>query len=1411
MKKTASGLLAVLGLLACGAISALAGSGSLQGGDAIVSGFPGIADTRPLQARQGPVPAEKAFIDLAGASVRIRALGSPGFVWDGRVWRAPLRRTVKAGETGLVFGIAIDDAPRPNVYFTATSAFGIHIAIPDTDGDGRPEHGRTGQPGAVFMPGQWGPSPDAGPGSIWKLDGQTGRISLFANVTLNGAPNSGPALGNIAYDRAHRQLFVSDRDTGMIHRFDLSGRELGVFDHGTAGRAAAGLAPVPFDPVNRLDITSAGFDSEDPGTWGYAAPKRRVWGLAVHGGRLFYAVARGEASAYPQVWSVGLDARTGAFLADARLELTLPAEGTRDEISDMAFTAEGAMILAQRGRQKGRFDYTALARTGAARVLRYWPEVPDDPRTPSRWIAQPEEYAVGFRGGYRNTNGGIALGYGYTPRGRINRKVCQASLWVTGEALRDNPALAGKLRKGGPLDVAGLQGMPTRPVRDFNTPPWSAYYIDHDGRFGGPRTSGWLGDVEVYTPGCGAINANDKTPPYTAWNFPAPQEGPWVYGEDLTPACTWANGCIGIADEPQKPAFEVAKSCFCQAGGEDGKISCQCKIKVTSNGVPFPGKLVISDALSATGGTITAIGSSDPWVCSPPSGAPDCSITGTYLAASGNSSVIDVTVEFDSVEDMDKAKNCASGQAADGQGGTTRSNVSCTGFAGVKVEKKLKGHCQFGAACSYEFVVTNLSSTTPYNGPVTIVDQLSGATMTITNITPAMCSPEPASAPFACVANVSLAPGASQTFTVTGMQVPTGGYGKDTVEVKNCASTAPAPQSTSGEWWSDYLQQTPDNASCVSHRACTFNCHMTNTSDLTVKKELKSDSCKPGGMCTYTITMTNTGSAPRSGPFSILEQMPAGATFVSASPLPWTCAPNNTTPGNDMVCKYPPGMPVAAGGSLSFDVTIAIPADFSGSEIKNCAGFDVAPLGGSASRIAKQVARLPGMAKRGAKAGDAQAALAQYFLSRGMGDAGSKALARRIYRQALAGDVVSGAQKSCVTVPVDKPGEEPSGGDTGGGATGGNDTTAPEPPRLSVVKFCQPVVGDAVGFSTDCRITVTGTNLQPGKTIQLLEKPVTTGQVVSITSATPLTPPLACTGVPAAANQQAQCAFSSDALINANGTLSFNVHITGLNEGWIEAGHGKNCANVIYDPDGPSPVSPAAFCDVYHLAEPQARAVPPVISAPRCDPRTTVRKGKACLCRFGGARRISPTACACPRGTRLDARHGKCVKIPRCRKPARLNAARTACVCPRGFRPDGRGGCRKLVVCKRPARPNKAGTACYCPRGWRPDGRNGCRKLVVCKKPARPNRARTACICPRGYKPDGRNGCRKIRPAILCIPPARAIPGRRGCACPRGWIKTSPVTCARIRPRGEHPRPDGPKGGHPRQGGGVTIHIPGLN
>ncbi|HEX3440915.1 MAG TPA: hypothetical protein VHT93_11260, partial [Pseudolabrys sp.] len=249
----ARSLLAVLLTLACPIVSGAQQSDrrlALNLGNAVVTGFSGTVAPRTDQPR----PANKSvadltFIDADGPSVRLIDLARPGYVWDGRLFTAPKTFDVFAKDVGQVFGVALDDQPVPNIYVAATSVFGLNIVRRGRDG--QPERMKKGGPGAGWMKGQFGLDLQGGPGGIYKVDGQTGAVTLFANVTLDGVPNPGPGLGNLAYDAAHKQLFVSDLYTGMIHRYDLDGRELGHFDHGVTGRTAAKLAPLPFSAANR--------------------------------------------------------------------------------------------------------------------------------------------------------------------------------------------------------------------------------------------------------------------------------------------------------------------------------------------------------------------------------------------------------------------------------------------------------------------------------------------------------------------------------------------------------------------------------------------------------------------------------------------------------------------------------------------------------------------------------------------------------------------------------------------------------------------------------------------------------------------------------------------------------------------------------------------------------------------------------------------------------------------------------------------------------------------------------------------------------------------------------------------------------------------------------------------------------
>ncbi len=266
--------------------AASAQQGPLQPGEAVVTKFSGTAAVE--------VPGGVAtVINPNGISASIIDIRSPGRPPQGDHWiNEPQRPLATASQVGQVFGVAIDNESAPSIYLSATSAFGLH-RNPDN---------------SQWLEGMWGTS--GGPGTIYKLDAQAGyQPRPFANVTFNGRPNTGAALGNLAYDRWNRQLFVSDLETGMIHRIRASdGTDLGHYDHGVQGRAnfmdAEGnqqrsLAQIPFDPQSQARIADcpSGQFQYSPECWNLAPNGRRVWGLGVGrvaaGGeiRLYYSVA----------------------------------------------------------------------------------------------------------------------------------------------------------------------------------------------------------------------------------------------------------------------------------------------------------------------------------------------------------------------------------------------------------------------------------------------------------------------------------------------------------------------------------------------------------------------------------------------------------------------------------------------------------------------------------------------------------------------------------------------------------------------------------------------------------------------------------------------------------------------------------------------------------------------------------------------------------------------------------------------------------------------------------------------------------------------------------------------------------------------------------------------------------------
>ncbi|MGI9413855.1 MAG: hypothetical protein ACR2PM_09300, partial [Hyphomicrobiales bacterium] len=452
----------------------------LQPGEAYGTRFSGTATEQNAEGE------EVTVIDTRGIVGSAIDLREPGHPPKGEHWLTePQRLPLAAADTGQVFGIAIDDAEPPNVFITATAAYGLHRA-PD---------------GSGWMAGMWGP--DGGPGTIYKLNAQNGYApEVFANITLDERENSGPALGNIAYDPVHKQLYVSDLETGMIHGLNAeTGEILGRYEHGIDGRSTfvdadtgefAALPVIEFDPSTEANVEGCEGDfSTTPECWNVADYRRRVWGLGVFqdpdGGplRLYYAIWSSDPmdaedwedageDQRNSVWSIAITEDGDFDIDEVRREFLLPPFGEEGSPSmqaapsDIAFSRDGTMLVAERGgmRNLGLQEIQSFARPYSSRVLQY------KRRDGGRWefIAR---FDVGF---YDRLNdgqpylrasgaGGVDYGFGYTPDGVIDPNQPERFVWASGDYLCSPEGQCNDPDEGPRTDedqVHGLQGTPRK-------------------------------------------------------------------------------------------------------------------------------------------------------------------------------------------------------------------------------------------------------------------------------------------------------------------------------------------------------------------------------------------------------------------------------------------------------------------------------------------------------------------------------------------------------------------------------------------------------------------------------------------------------------------------------------------------------------------------------------------------------------------------------------------------------------------------------------------------------------------------------------------------------------------------------------------------------------------------------------
>ncbi|MEM7777700.1 MAG: hypothetical protein AAF732_19070 [Pseudomonadota bacterium] len=896
-------------------------------GDAAVTSFSG---TR-LPAggvKPGADPTAETLINPDGTVLRVLDLSDVGGPPGGQPNEITAKLNKTAKDIGQVFGVAFqptgDDTP-PNIFAAATSLFGLHIVV---ERDGKLVRLVKGEPGATWMPGQFGFDSGGTPGTIWKIDGETGKATPFADIQSGANPNAGPGLGTLAYHTKLAQLFVPNLETGYIHRLNSKGETVEIFDHGTTALKKAGEDTVAYDPTKRVAIDNPAFDVEDPKTWGYAKNARLVVAVTIHDNRLYYSVAEG-----PQIWSVGLDEETGAFEDDARLELDLGETASDNMVTGIVFDGDGKLYLSQRGAPTGAFDYGKLAQSGETSILRFsWDEAE------SEWSQDVEEYAVGKTPPHRATNGAIALGYGYDDDGEIDTKTCNATVWTTGDNLNGGSD-ANAVNGVQAMPTNAAQPQPEEPDSDDAEeatlePPDKTWILDIGTERLGADTQGHVGAIAIFKKGCpGEIplpspddEVPEVSPPVADLNWPElepDQEPPEEFPEDGPPE-------IGM------PGLDIDKSCAPAAIG--GLMSCTITVENTGT-EPLPAPIVVNDTTTVAAGS--GVGTLLPaanvlpdgpgWTCTPtPTTGLSCGLPADLLPPGESRSF---TVQINTANMVANGQvgflNCA-------RFGAPYWGTACdNGGTDISIKKTAQAGCVAGGPCTFNIEISNNASQA-FTGVVRLTDQMfrgavgpaqNGAITAGANQLGCIGGP-PASIPFSCNANLNLAGNQTKSvsLTVTMPAAPPANYW-----TRNCIAVtspgAPAPNLVNELPPGGGTLGTGGALSCVWVKVGNPGPH----SNLKMSKAPTTEKCTkaPGDpdtvKCDFEIKVENTGPSDFNAVVNIDETVDPASELEVNGPGWSKNPPAGLAPGGTFQLSSVGPRAIAAGSSITIPVTVLTP------------------------------------------------------------------------------------------------------------------------------------------------------------------------------------------------------------------------------------------------------------------------------------------------------------------------------------------------------------------------------------------------------------------------------------------------------------------------------------------------------
>jgi uncharacterized repeat protein (TIGR01451 family) len=213
-----------------------------------------------------------------------------------------------------------------------------------------------------------------------------------------------------------------------------------------------------------------------------------------------------------------------------------------------------------------------------------------------------------------------------------------------------------------------------------------------------------------------------------------------------------------------------------------------------------------------------------------------------------------------------------------------------------------------------------------------------------------------------CGSTLTIAPGNALTFTVSASDadVPAQTVTLNAAGLPVGATMNP-PLPTAGNPVSSTFSWTPTGAQTGSHvvtfsaiddtglqALCSLTIEVTSvTADLSVTKADAPDPVAVGGSLTYTLTVTNNGPDPSTNS-TVTDALPAGVTFVSATPTQGSCSEVAGT----VTCMLGP-LAGGASATIAIVVTVTPAAACPLTDTATVSGAEPDPVAGNNSATAE--------------------------------------------------------------------------------------------------------------------------------------------------------------------------------------------------------------------------------------------------------------------------------------------------------------------------------------------------------------------------------------------------------------------------------------------------------------------------